>query len=200
MIEPRRWQRWQRSIGRLAVAALVLSAGIALDCATAPPAPPEPARPANVPGLVPIAGPGSASGSASQSAVSSTPGPATSETACPARVGDHAVKRSALNRTLDAGLGTWLRGIDVEPKIERGKFQGWLVRKVYVGDPCWADVDLKAGDVVSRVNRHAIERPEQAQEVWTALRTTGEIAVELFRGGKPRTLRFSVVDDVDRPD
>ena len=83
----------------------------------------------------------------------------------------------------------------MEPKIERGHFQGWLVRGIYVGDPCWKDIDLQVGDIVNRVNRRPIERPEQAQAVWTGLRSSGEIVVEFMRGGQPRTLRFAVVDD-----
>jgi hypothetical protein len=189
----------QPSVPGWQVVACFLAAGMTIDCATTPPPPPpQPARPLDVPGLVPLPTPASDSGSAAQDATASSAATGTTrEPACPARVGVHAVKRSAITRTVDAGLGTWLRGVDVEPKMERGRFQGWRVRKIYAGDPCWADIDLKTGDVVSRVNRHAIERPEQAQAVWTALKTSGEIVVELLRSGKPRTLRFSVVDDAE---
>jgi len=110
------------------------------------------------------------------------------------------VRRATLIRTLDAGLGTWLRGVDVEGKVERGHFQGWLVRSVYGGDPCWADIDLRPGDVVVRINRRPIERPEEAQAVWTGLRTSGEILVEFVRDGRPRTLRFTISDDLDPDD
>ena len=184
-----------------------------MGCATAAP-PAEPARPANVPGLVPFPAPATAvpapatavpapeppAGSSPIQVVPPTTGDAVSEvrtadSTCAARVGTRALRRSALSRTLDAGLGTWLRGVDVEPKIDRGRFQGWLVRGIYAGDPCWADIGLRAGDVVNRVNRRPIERPEEAQAVWTALRGSGEIVIDLVRAGKPRTLRFDVVDD-----
>lgn len=114
---------------------------------------------------------------------------------CPARTGRMTVRRSVLSHTLDAGLGNWLRGVEVEPQVDRGHFQGWMVRGLFDGDPCWNDVGLQAGDVVHRVNHHAIEKPEQAQAVWTALRSAPEISVEFVRAGQLKTLTFSVVDD-----
>lgn len=132
------------------------------------------------------AGPGEGDDATSRS----SPSP---QVGCTARVGALGLKRPELLRTLDAGLGAWLQGVDVEPKVERGRFQGWLVRSVYPGHPCWADVDLRAGDIVARVNNLAIERPEEAQAVWTALRTSNDIVVQLVRNGRPRTLRFSIV-------
>ena len=199
-----------RAAAALRLIILLGASGADAACATTPSFA-EPARPADVPGLVPLA----PAPSPSASAPASEPLPAVSQTrtppaptmveptpptpihdsGCAARVGVRAVRRSALSRTLDAGLGTWLRGVDVEPKVDHGRFQGWLVRGIYAGDPCWAGIDLRAGDVVNRVNRRPIERPEEAQAVWTALRGTGEIVIDLVRAGRPRTLRFDVVDD-----
>lgn len=109
-----------------------------------------------------------------------------------------AVRRSVLKNTLDAGLGSWLSGVDIEPAVDgRGRFQGWLINAIHPGDPCWTDVDLRAGDIVARINRRPIQRPEDAQAVWKALRGTNEIVVEYLREGKPKTLRLPVVDDRD---
>jgi hypothetical protein len=118
---------------------------------------------------------------------------------CDARVGPRAIRRAALVRTLDAGLGAWLRGVDVEGKIDHGHFQGWLVRSIYGGDPCWSDVDLLPGDVVTRINHRPIERPEEAQAVWTALRSSTEILIELIRGSRLRSLKFQVVETPGEP-
>jgi len=179
--------------------AMVFAAGI-LGCASAPPPPAEPARfgLGSVPS--PVAPPAAASAGAAGGTDPTGGGaqlPRRSEVACPARIAPGVVGRSALTRTLDAGLGSWLRGVDVEPQIEDGRFQGWRVRAIHPGDPCWADVDLRPGDVVSRINRRPIERPEEAQAVWSALRGAGEIVVELVRGREARTLRFAVMDDSD---
>lgn len=126
-----------------------------------------------------------------------TASPATAPTpivGCTAMQGN-AVKRSALVRTLDAGLGAWLSGVEIEPKVDGGRFRGWLIQAVYPGDPCWSDIDLRAGDVVVKVNRRPIHSPDEAQAVWTALRGAREIVVDFLREGKTRTLRFPVVND-----
>lgn len=186
-------------------ALLATQFGAPLGCATAPPVA-DPARPVEILGLaLPPTDTNAPVSEAARPASAETPdvrtpprrpvGAVPGEPACGARIGARAVRRSALDRTLDAGLGNWLRGVDVEPKIEHGHFQGWMVRGIYAGDPCWSDVDLHVGDVVNRINRRPIERPEQAQAVWTALRSSGEIIVDFLRGGRPRTLRFAVVDD-----
>ena len=196
MIEPRAARWWLLA---------TLFAAAPPGCASAPPVA-EPARPAEILGLAPPstdafapllepAPPTAPVTPAVNVPAAAASGAAPGETVCGARIGARAVRRSALSRTLDAGLGNWLRGVDVEPKIEHGHFQGWMVRGIYAGDPCWSDVDLQVGDVVNRVNRRPIERPEQAQAVWTALRSSGEIVVEFLRGGQSRTLRFAVVDD-----
>ena len=110
----------------------------------------------------------------------------------------HAVRRSALKRTLDAGLGSWLSGVDIEPAVDRrGRFRGWLINSIQTGDSCWTDIDLRAGDIVARINRRPIQRPEDAQAVWKGLRGTGEIVVDYLREGKAKTLRLPVVDDRD---
>lgn len=206
------------------VVSLLGLGGDLLSCASSPATsePPRAPRPPEVAGLEPLAEPAPIDKTASPENAASLASPASPASsassdsqqvgrqsdparsivlpagqACGARVGDRGVKRSALGRTLDAGLGTWLRGIDVEAKLERGHFQGWLVRSLYDGDPCWADVDLRAGDIVTRINRRRIERPEQAQIVWTGLRASREIAVDYLRDGQPRTLKFLVVDAPD---
>lgn|GEM_PF-4262966 len=197
------------------VVSLLGLGGDLLSCATSPAAsePPRAPRPPEVAGLEPLADPApidetvssanaASSASSDNQLIDRQSGPADSIVLpagqpCGARVGARGVKRSALGRTLDAGLGTWLRGIDVEAKLERGHFQGWLVRSLYDGDPCWADVDLRAGDIVTRINRRPIERPEQAQIVWTGLRASREIVVDYLRDGQPRTLKFLVVDAPD---
>jgi hypothetical protein len=192
---------------------LLFAAGMA--CATTQPAGDQ-ERMGDIPGLAPIpmetAKPRSAPVIVSASAGAGTVTSATSEqpaptnaqpqatapisqASCTALLGGRRLKRSALTRTLDAGLGSWLRGVDIEPQVDRGRFQGWMVRTIYPGDPCWATVDLRSGDVISRINHRSVERPEEAQAVWTTLNNAGEIVVEFVRAGQQRTLRFPVIDD-----
>ncbi len=113
---------------------------------------------------------------------------------CQAFAAPGVLRRAALVRAVDGGLGRWLQGVDVAPERRDGRFQGWMVRRLHPDDPCFAEVDLRPGDVVTRVNGRSLERPEQANEVFGSLRTARSLVVELVRNGQPRTLSLSVSD------
>ena len=109
-----------------------------------------------------------------------------------------ALRRSDVSRTVSAGLGAFLSRIalDDQPVRASGKFHGFRVAALR-GDPAlWRDVDLRPGDVVTRVNGMPIEHPEEALEVFKSLDVASELRVDLERDGAPRDLRFTIVDDV----
>jgi hypothetical protein len=125
------------------------------------------------------------------------PMPAPPPMACEARIGADRLRRSSVRRTVDAGLGRWLQTVSVDPLVARGRFKGWIIRSLNPGTPndrCYAGVDLRAGDVVTRVNGRGVERPEEALEVWTALPASAELVIDFVRDGQPRTMRFGIVD------
>jgi hypothetical protein len=122
------------------------------------------------------------------------PAPAAPVLSCQARVGTDQLRRSVLKRTVDAGLGRWLQTVSVDPLVARGRFKGWIIRSLDPRDDCYADVDLHAGDVVTRVNGRGVEHPEEALEVWTALPASPELVIDFMRDGRPRTVRFGIVD------
>jgi type II secretory pathway component PulC len=102
------------------------------------------------------------------------------------------IARTDLNQFLDAAPGSFLQHVESEPRFRAGRFQGWKVTAFFPGDARFAGVDLRAGDVVTRVNGSSIERPEQLMQVWEALRTSKELVVDVERAGAPRTLRWSI--------
>jgi len=122
--------------------------------------------------------------------------PSTVNVAAPASTTSdpHAIARGELTRVLDGAPGRFLARIDSEPRFREGRFHGWRLRAFFPGDPRFARVDLRPGDVVVRVNGQRLERPDDLFAVWTALRTARELVVELERDGAPRTLRWTIVD------
>jgi type II secretory pathway component PulC len=104
------------------------------------------------------------------------------------------LRRAELVRVLDAAPGNFLRHVQTEPRFHGGRFTGWRLTAFYPGDSRFSGVDLQAGDVVVRVNGRSIEQPEQLMVVWDALRQAPELVVELERDGRPRTLRWTIVD------
>jgi hypothetical protein len=66
-----------------------------------------------------------------------------------------------------------------------GKFTGWRM----AGLPEeWKDIDLKPGDVVTRVNGLPLETPDDAWEAWKSVARFPELKITLTRDGAARTL------------
>jgi S1-C subfamily serine protease len=124
------------------------------------------------------------------------PAPKPEPPTCTAFAKPGVLKRSAVVRVADAGIGQWLNGgAEVQRKIAKTKFQGWEIRRLYPGDPCYQMVDLRPLDVVTAVNGKSVERPEQAFEVLTALRTAPQLTVDYLRDGQPKKLTFPIEND-----
>jgi len=124
------------------------------------------------------------------------PPPAPEPARCTAFVKPGVLKRSAVVRVVDAGVGRWLAGgVDVERKIAKSRFQGWEITRLFPGDPCYAAVDLRPHDVVIQVNGKPIEKPEQAFDVLSSLRSAPELVVEFLRDGQKQTLTLQIVND-----
>lgn len=79
-----------------------------------------------------------------------------------------------------------LRRVISEEVIRRdGKFSGW--RLVGLPDD-WRGIDLKPGDVVSRVNGLPVETPDEAWEAWKSVSRASELKIALTRDGAAREL------------
>ncbi len=164
-------------------AALLLSA-----CATASPEIREPAPVGPAP--TPIEAPPPAP-TPSPVAAPTPPPPPT----CDMFVKPGVLKRAALVRLIDAGFARWLQGVEGDRKLANHRFQGWVVKSLHPGNPCYQDVDLRPGDVVQKVNGKSIEKPEQAFDVVESLRTAPAIVVEYLRDGKPRRFTLPISDE-----
>jgi hypothetical protein len=175
-------------VKRLALALTVFAGACAAAGGAAPIAPPpairEPA-PASLPAPSPPAAMAAPEAAAPASVVVAT---------CEARRGRDGLRRAAVLRALDGGLGNWLRNVDIDPKLEHGRFRGWIIRTLPADDACYADLDLRAGDVVTRVNGRPVERPEEASDVWDGLRTSSALVIDFTRAGQPHTLRLKIVE------
>ena len=113
---------------------------------------------------------------------------------CEARRGADGLRRAAVLRALDGGLGNWLRRVDIDPQLDHGRFRGWIIRTLPQDDACYEDLDLRAGDVVTRINGRPVERPEEASQIWDGLRTSTALVIDFTRGGHARTLRLKIVE------
>ena len=102
------------------------------------------------------------------------------------------IKRDRLVAILNAGPGTFLRQVEVAPKLEGERFVGWqLVQLIDQASPLY-DVDVVPGDVLLAINGNPISRPDQLQTVWDSLRTANEVKAQLWRGDAQLTLAFAI--------
>ncbi len=126
---------------------------------------------------------------------SAAPAPSEPEDTTPA-----VLTRALLRRVVDAGIGAFLSDVELSPVLDRGRFVGFRLDRAR-GLRRWnaAGVDLRAGDVVTRVNGSPIERPEQAQAVFWSLPEATELVAEVLRAGAPVTVRVPVVADPPAP-
>jgi type II secretory pathway component PulC len=108
----------------------------------------------------------------------------------------HTVVRSAIRAAVALGLGAFLQHVDLDDQPARlgGKFRGFRIAALH-GAEFWAGVDLKPGDVVTRINGFPIERPEQAQTAFESLQVASELRVSYDRDGEPREIVYAIVDD-----
>ena len=105
-----------------------------------------------------------------------------------------AIPRRELVRVLDAQPGMFLQHVTPEPRFVRGRFYGWRLAAFFPGDARFSGVDLRAGDIILRVNGSSVERPEQLIDVWQSLRRAKELVVEIDRNGAGKRLRWSIAD------
>jgi hypothetical protein len=104
------------------------------------------------------------------------------------------LRRKAVVRVVDRGLGQWLSQVKVSPARTGRRFTGWEIQQLYPDDPCYRVVDLQAGDVVTRVNGASLEKPDQANKVFQGLRAAPALDIELLRQGVPRRVSLTIAD------
>jgi hypothetical protein len=91
--------------------------------------------------------------------------------------------RPVVDDALKAGLGRFLAHVEVEAKLEKGKFVGWTVLALKPPQ-AWEGVGLQIGDVVTQVNGFPFR----------SLAVASEIRVSYLREGKPDELRIEILD------
>ncbi len=103
------------------------------------------------------------------------------------------LRRSAVKGTIARGLGSFLQNVTVEdwPVMRGGKFHGFRLRSI---NPAWG-VDLRPGDVVTRVNGMPIEHPEEADAALRSLEKASALNVDYERDGKPQKLALPITED-----
>lgn len=94
------------------------------------------------------------------------------------------LSRREVELVLRQGPPWLLRRIVPEEVIREGKFVGWRLLSL----PADWKTDLQEGDVVTKVNGLAIERPDDLWAAWMQLGSAAELRIAYEREGKAREL------------
>ncbi|HET7503655.1 MAG TPA: hypothetical protein VFK02_21690 [Kofleriaceae bacterium] len=109
------------------------------------------------------------------------------------------IARDRLVAVLDAGPATFLRQLEVAPRLAGDRFIGWqLVQLLDRTGPLHA-VDVLPGDVLLAINGKPLSRPEQLQLLWDSLRTANEVTAQMWRGDQKLELHFMIEPRVEPP-
>jgi hypothetical protein len=110
------------------------------------------------------------------------------------------LRRSAVLDAVARGPGAFLQRVDLDdrPVFDAGQFHGFRIAALR-GDPTfWHGVDIRPGDVVTRVNGVVIQKPDDARTAMQSLEVASELVVDFDREGQPHELKFTILDDVPR--
>jgi len=103
-----------------------------------------------------------------------------------------ALFREDVNAVIDRGFADFLQRVEVEPRLVEGQFRGWSIVNLSPRD-FWSGVDLKPGDIVTRVNDLPIERETEAYDAFESLKEADTLRVTFQRDGQSRVLEYRIV-------
>ena len=103
-----------------------------------------------------------------------------------------ALFRQDVDAVVDGGFPQFLQRVEVEPRLVEGQFRGWSIVNLSPRD-FWSGVDLKPGDIVTRVNDLPIERETEAFDVFESLKQSDTLRVAFQRDGQSRVLEYRIV-------
>jgi len=103
-----------------------------------------------------------------------------------------ALYREDVNALIARGFPEFLQHIDVEPRLVDGQFRGWSIVQLNPSE-FWNGVDLKPGDIVTRVNDLPIERETEAFDAFESLKQSSALRVAFQRDGQSRLLEYKII-------
>lgn len=105
-----------------------------------------------------------------------------------------AVGRPQVDAVLREGPGWLLDQVPVEEVMREGKFVGWRIRELPAQ---WSGGELRAGDVVTRINAMPVETPNDFWAAWTTLSVASELKIDYLRGDEARVFSLPIVGQPD---
>jgi hypothetical protein len=102
------------------------------------------------------------------------------------------LSRRRVDAALKEGPPWLLSRVEVEEVLRKGAFVGWRVVRMPAG---WEGAGVRPGDVVTRVNGLALEKPDDLFAVWTAVAGAKELRIAYERDGEAEELAMPIVGE-----
>ena len=84
-----------------------------------------------------------------------------------------------------------IASVRVYPKRKKGRFIGFEIKHILPHSPLHQS-SIKVGDVILRINREPIGKPQEVMRVWELVQQASVLQVDLLRDGHPLTLKWKV--------
>lgn len=120
-------------------------------------------------------------------AATAAPPPAASAKPPKRQVPPGQLAREDVEAVLVKGPPWLLRRVPIEEVIRAGAFIGWKILAFPEGEG-WSAVELKIGDVITKVNGATLERPDDFFTAWRNLVSASELRIAYEREGTAREL------------
>ncbi|MFH1810871.1 MAG: type II secretion system protein GspC [Pseudomonadota bacterium] len=101
------------------------------------------------------------------------------------------IAQSEVDATL-SNLNTIATQARIVPSFQDGKANGFKLFSIRPGS-LYAKIGIKNGDVIQRINGYEISSPDKALEIYTKLKDSKNVTVDLLRRGKPQSLEYGIV-------
>jgi len=88
-------------------------------------------------------------------------------------------------------LGEQLRMSLMQPRMVDGRTDGFIIKKITPGTLV-AQMGLRRGDIIKRVNTMTIDSPEKALQILQQLREARQLNIDLERDGKPLSFAYAI--------
>jgi len=101
------------------------------------------------------------------------------------------VAQSEIDATL-ANLNTIATQARIVPSFKDGKANGFKLFSIRPNS-LYAKIGIQNGDVIQRINGYELSSPDKTLEIYTKLKDSKQVTVDLQRRGKPNTIDYSIV-------
>ncbi len=103
------------------------------------------------------------------------------------------LERAVVERVLAGGPQKFIASLRLAPHMNGKRFVGFRIDGFAADSPLVNGGAVQPGDVVLRVNREPVERPDQFMRAWEVVGGADRLEVELLRGTQRYLYRWTLI-------